>query len=483
MRTRVYAAWVPSEIERKFLVSETPPRLDGPGAAIEQGYLAISEAAEVRLRRSGEKLTLTVKRGSGEVREEVELRLYREQFDRLWPLTAGARLRKRRHLVALEGGLKAEVDIYAGALEGLRVVEVEFGSEAEARAFQPPDWIGAELTGDGRYSNQSLATAGPPRSTESGTNGKVGDMAADHVSRSYELKRGESAAEGVRRVAAGRAGKAIARLRGADADELPAAVHGARKDLKKIRAVLRLVRADLGGKAYRAENRRYRDAGRLLSDSRDAEVKLETLEALRERFPDSFPGSLAPAWKAALEADRGRIGRTGRDGEADQRERAVEAIEAAAAGIPDWPLEHDSWALLEPGLTRSYSRGRAALKRTRADGGADNVHELRKRVKDLWYHLRLLQGAWPQQLEPGAEEAHRLADLLGDHHDLAVLAADLRVREGLDASRGKAEALIARRQAELLERALELGVRLYPESPKCFRRRMRAYWRAWREES
>ncbi|MFL5871322.1 MAG: CYTH domain-containing protein [Solirubrobacterales bacterium] len=151
------------EIERKFLV-EGLGDLEGLDAvAIEQGYLAPATegGAEVRLRRKGDDLVLTIKGGTGEVRVEEELELGREQFDSLWPLTEGRRLSKTRHLVPLDG-LTAEIDVYEGELEGLVVVEVEFSSEADADRFEPPEWFGRELTGDDRYSNERLAVEGRP---------------------------------------------------------------------------------------------------------------------------------------------------------------------------------------------------------------------------------------------------------------------------------------------------------------------------------
>jgi CYTH domain-containing protein/CHAD domain-containing protein len=462
---------VPSEIERKFMVSSPPAWLaERPGTALDQGYLAISERAEVRLRRAGERLTLTVKAGEGEEREEVEVTLAPEQFERLWPLTEGARVAKTRRLVSLPDGLRAEVDAYNGRLGGLQVVEVEFRSTEQSRRFEPPPWFGEELTEDARYSNQSLATTGLPHRP-------AGRGKEQEVSAAYRLKRKESPAEGARRIALGRARKARERLSEATGDAAEA-IHGARKDLKKIRAILRLVREEVGEKTYRAENRRFRDAGRLLSESRDAEVKLETLAKLGERFGDAFPPSQARAWGAALQADRARVQAAGDSARARQ---AIEAIAAGEARISEWTLEPDSWALFEPGLDRCYRRGRAALKAVQAEREDERVHELRKRVKDLWYQQRLLAEAWPELLEASAEEAHRLADLLGDHHDLAVLAEDLRSREGLAAHRRASEELIAKRKEELLDEALALGSRLYAEKPKCFRRRMRGYWDSWRD--
>jgi adenylate cyclase len=151
------------EVERKFLVSD-PPDLDGSSAdEIDQGYLAIGTDGEVRLRRRGEKLVLTAKRGEGLSRQEAEIELDREEFEELWPLTDGRRLHKRRHVVP-QGELEIEVDVYEGDLEGLVVAEVEFASEEDARRFDPPEWLGEEVTGDRRYLNETLAAEGAPRS-------------------------------------------------------------------------------------------------------------------------------------------------------------------------------------------------------------------------------------------------------------------------------------------------------------------------------
>jgi adenylate cyclase len=151
------------EIERKYRLSEMPDWLRAcPQREIEQGYLAIAEdGTEVRLRRRDEQTLLTVKRGRGEKRLEEEIELDSAQFDALWPLTEGARLSKTRHLVP-HGELTIEVDVFKGALAGMVLGEVEFESEDDSGAFDPPDWLGTEVTGDHRYANESLAVHGVP---------------------------------------------------------------------------------------------------------------------------------------------------------------------------------------------------------------------------------------------------------------------------------------------------------------------------------
>ena len=152
------------EIERKFLVPTLPDDLARwPSAAIDQGYLALTpEGVEVRIRRKGDDCFLTVKHGPGLSRTEVELPISAGQFDQLWPLTAGRRLRKTRHHLPGPGGLTFELDVYADALAGLQTVDVEFLDEAAAHAFEPPGWFGREVGGNPDYRNERLSRCGLP---------------------------------------------------------------------------------------------------------------------------------------------------------------------------------------------------------------------------------------------------------------------------------------------------------------------------------
>jgi CHAD domain-containing protein len=297
--------------------------------------------------------------------------------------------------------------------------------------------------------------------------------------RGYRLRDGETADEGLRRIAHGRIDAALEQLRrNADAD-LASAIHDARKDLKKLRSLLRLVRADIGKRQYRAENSRYRDAARLLAVARDAEVKLETLAALRERYPDEAPA--ADVLQRALEGERARVAGDAADPELRRRlDEAAETIAAGAAEVDDWMLGDDGFDLLRTGLERSYRRGRDGLRSLGDDPTDYELHEWRKRVKDLWYQLRLLRSVWPAALKGPVEAADELADLLGDHHDLALLIDDTRVRGSGDLELAALTGLARRRQRELLDAALPIAERLYAEKPKRFVERIEAYWDAWR---
>ncbi len=149
------------EIERKFLVKTLPENLDHyPAIEIIQGYLAITEdGTEVRLRKKGERYFQTVKSGFGLQRNEVEIEILKEQFEKLWFMTEGRRIEKVRYEID-HSGSKIELDIYCGILKGLIVAEVEFTSFELAKSFIPPNWFGREVTEDERYKNRNLVRFG-----------------------------------------------------------------------------------------------------------------------------------------------------------------------------------------------------------------------------------------------------------------------------------------------------------------------------------
>ena len=148
------------ERERRYLVESLPDPLPKP-SEIEQAYVSTGPAS-VRVRRRDDQHTLTIKTGSGRNRHEIERELEQEEFEAIWDTATELRISKRRHEIALDGGLTAELDLYDGSLEGRRLVEVEFDSDEQADDFTPPAWFGREVTTDNRYTNSSLARYGWP---------------------------------------------------------------------------------------------------------------------------------------------------------------------------------------------------------------------------------------------------------------------------------------------------------------------------------
>lgn len=150
------------ERERKFLVDHVP-ELAGDGTRFRQGYLAIDGRVSVRVRdASASGCTLTIKAGRGAVRTELEWPITAEQFEQGWQHTAERRVHKTRHLVPLSDGATAELDDFHDDLAGLMLVEVEFDSNDQMQAFNPPDWFGPEVTDDPSYTNSMLSVRGRP---------------------------------------------------------------------------------------------------------------------------------------------------------------------------------------------------------------------------------------------------------------------------------------------------------------------------------
>jgi CHAD domain-containing protein len=287
-------------------------------------------------------------------------------------------------------------------------------------------------------------------------------------SRAYRLKESEPLPEALARVARGRIDHAIDELRGKTDSTPVEAVHEARKDMKKLRALLRLTRGELGGQVYARENASIRDAARELAGARDADVMLETLDGLTY-----LPAGEAWQLHKRIQADRQR------NGGGDDRQAAAKSVVAilkeARRRVSDWPLERDSFDALAKGLEKTYRRGRREFEAAIDEPTVANLHEWRKHAKYLWYHHTLLREAWPAVMQTAGDEAHVLSDLLGDDHDLAVLAAW--VEENADAGPGFYEA-VDRRRGELQAEAFALGARVYAEQPKAFRKRMKRLWGA-----
>ena len=148
-------------IERKFLIKNLPENLENfTHYEIRQGY--ISTDPTIRLRQQDDNYILTVKSAGLMKKEEYELNLTEDQFNRLWKKTEGNTIEKTRYVIPLNNGLKAELDVYKGFLSGFMNVEVEFPSTKEAILFDIPNWFGQEVTQDPRYSNSSLAKFGKP---------------------------------------------------------------------------------------------------------------------------------------------------------------------------------------------------------------------------------------------------------------------------------------------------------------------------------
>jgi CHAD domain-containing protein len=293
----------------------------------------------------------------------------------------------------------------------------------------------------------------------------------------YQLERSETAADGLRRIAAEEARTAAAALRGATAANRDEAIHEARKSVKKLRALLRFVRPEIGP-VYDAESARLRRVGGGLSRLRDAGAVIETLDGLTERFQQDLGRTSLASIRRALAARKREAER--RAGAGQVLNRMATALAALEKRVGRWPLPGDGFKPLVQGIERTYRRSRKAFERARRNPDAARLHEWRKRVKDHWYQMRLL-GPFFEGAGEHEKDLRNLQNLLGDDHNLTLLAEALSSKPlpGTPAAAELCRGLIERYQKELRENALALGPRIYSEKPRKFTSRMEALWDVW----
>jgi len=325
--------------------------------------------------------------------------------------------------------------------------------------------------------------------------------------RQFALLPEEPPAEGLRRIALGQL-DLVLELLGGDGEVQPEmqAVHETRKALKRLRALLRLLEDVLGKPACTRESAALRDAGRRLAGARDSEVMVSTLDGLLERHPRKLgaSGSIARLRRRLVTERELAVGRT--LGDRAALAEVLRELRAVRARVAAWSLpERGGLELVEPALRRIYGQGRRRHRRAERDRGdrARALHEWRKRVKDLRYAAEMLD-----RRDSDAEEASRerhgrdrrrrererrrttrirrlarradeLGEVLGEEHDLALLAArirrDARRKDAVKIRRRTRERLlklIERRRRDLRRRALRQGARLYRRPPRDFARRL-----------
>ncbi len=292
----------------------------------------------------------------------------------------------------------------------------------------------------------------------------------------FVLRTGHPLAGEIKRILREQADMAIWQLTtpGLDADE---AVHEARKCFKRTRGVLRLVRDDIGRQRYARMNARFRDAGRQLSALRTSAVLAETLEAVRQRYPQQLAAADMEQLLARLRAHHRHT--HGQRGEQQKRFAEIaRLVQGERAQIAALPLPGNSFPAR--GMRRVYACGRQAMALCRQHPSVTHFHDWRKRVKYHRYHLRLFSSAWPRALTCITAESVTLSELLGLDHDLAELHRALQENPELcppAQNHAPLRALIESYRQELEARSFDIGQRLYAEKPGAFVKRMARYWR------
>ncbi|MBV9672996.1 MAG: CHAD domain-containing protein [Verrucomicrobia bacterium] len=270
-------------------------------------------------------------------------------------------------------------------------------------------------------------------------------------------------------------------------------IHKARKDLKSLRALLRLSRRAINSEIQQRETEVFRNAGRTLSGARDAQVILDWVEKIldknnrisgrKRKLTDTIRQKLKQE-AAAVVPPKILHG-------------LVDDLRNAQSRLDSWfpktlQTDLDSWDyVIGAGLRKTYRKGRKLAEQVKQVGitnvSEESWHDLRKCAKALGYQIRLLEMVWPGPLNALGREIDGLTEFLGNNHDLAVLRERIlnepyQPTDKQDVAETRKIFLdaIERRKRHLKAKAYQLSLKIYADKSRQFQERLGKYWEFWR---
>jgi len=296
---------------------------------------------------------------------------------------------------------------------------------------------------------------------------------------SYQLRREEKIGDSVHRICCKEIDLALQIVSGEkETDDTP--VHETRKHIKKARAVIRLVKKEIGRGLFNRQDHFLRDAGRLISDIRDAEVRLETirqLQGITQRHKRRIYGKVEELMVLELESFMAAF--------AEWQAQAAPLLLQAREELEAWHVADFRTKQMCCALQRTYRIARQALADAKTSASAEDFHAFRSKAKQLWYQLRIIRPANIVVLKNLAGELRTIADLLGRAHDLSFLGDRLRQDCGRSAAAREGHDLLAvieASQSDLQRAAVELADRFFSEKPRDFGGRISSWLREWTEQ-
>lgn len=272
-------------------------------------------------------------------------------------------------------------------------------------------------------------------------------------------------------------------------DQFASAVHESRKAIKRIRALLRLVRHELTDRVFSYEDHTMRETGRLVSEVRSAVAITEAAIVVRDLYGELLADGTFEELTARLSHRRDVIELKALE-DPNLAGRVVRNLERAYHRYSSWPTEtdarevyglgiRDNYESIELGLQSTYGRGRSEMVTAYTTPTGASFHSWRKRAKYLRYQMEFLAPVWPEVVIGMAVTLDRLGLLLGEDHDLAELLSLLHTRPDLcpnPRERSLFAALLTQRRSELQVAAEILGRRVYAEKPSSLQHRFGEYW-------
>jgi CHAD domain-containing protein len=289
----------------------------------------------------------------------------------------------------------------------------------------------------------------------------------------YRLIQDEALPRGLKRIARDEVDNAVSHLTEKDPAKLDFAVHEARKSIKKLRGLMRMLSPVLGPESE-SDIEALGQVGRMLSELRDAAALVEAVDLLRSHTRNAHSlEQLADLRRHLQKRSRETVERT------DVRivcEQAIIQLRHVKRSLAAWTFE-DGFDAIGPGLKRSLRRGKKALQLATEEPSPDAFHKLRKRVKDRWYQVRILESLWHPPTPSPEKALKELQEDLGDDHNLYVL------RSFVPQDAAALLRLLDRTQGKLRRKSLQAAAALYAHRPGQTVEELRALWDEWRAQA
>jgi CHAD domain-containing protein len=289
----------------------------------------------------------------------------------------------------------------------------------------------------------------------------------------FLFKRSEELPRGVERLLRTEIDAARELLSGPSERSLDYRVHEARKALKRLRALLALVKGSAPDATLERLRELLRTASHALAELRSSAALAEAFRALVADQPMLLEAPLRQAIDAAL--TRPLVDESAASAALGS---AVESLSRARDTARVLMVSGKGWGAIERGFRETYARARRDLRRAQRSSGAEHLHEFRKHEKRHLYQLSLFEKAWPRLIRAERKELDKLGELLGDHHDLCLLLPELERRGLARLDLGPLVKLTEQRMLELEKRIGFRGKRLFSESPKRRVERFAGYYAA-----
>ncbi len=289
----------------------------------------------------------------------------------------------------------------------------------------------------------------------------------------FLFKRSEELPRGVERLLRTEIDTARELLSGPSERSLDYRVHEVRKALKRLRALLALVKGNVPDASLERLRELLKAASHALAELRSSAALAQAFRALLADRPTLLEAPLRHAIDAAL--TRPLVDESAASASLDS---AVESLSRARDTARVLMVSGKGWGAIERGFRDTYARARRDLRLARRSSRAEHLHEFRKHEKRHLYQLSLFEKAWPRLVRAERKELDKLGELLGDHHDLCLLLPELERRGLTRLDIGPLVEVIERRKLELEERVWFHGKRLFSESPKRRVERFAGYYAA-----